>query len=776
MSTQDSRDLSDFSLLEMFRLEVETQAAVMTGALLAIERDPSSARHFEEVMRGAHSLKGAAIIVDRKGAVQVAHAMEDCFVKAQRGHLTLPQERIDLLLRGVDLLKRIAGVPEPEIASWSVAHGREMDDFSKALAEPLAVAAEEPGTVAVKKIAVEPEPLIPLIAGEPLPMPVPEPQAPPSSPSKPVASARSEDTSSRALRVTADNLNRLLALAGESVVASRWVDTFATELLRLKRLQHGVARSVNALRQSLNETGIDERMQAQLTELQQKTAECGADLADRLESLDLFDRRFFNLSKRLYQEVLDCRMRPFADGLHGFTRMVRDAARTLGKEVKLQITGEATPVDRDVLDRIEAPLGHLLRNAADHGLESPDERRAAGKPAEGVVRLEARHSAGMLLIDVFDDGRGIDPEAIRRAVVEKKINPPEVAEKLTEAELFEFLFLPGFSMKETVTEISGRGVGLDVVQTMVKAIGGGVRVVSELGKGTQIQLQLPLTLSVLRTLIVEIAGEPYAFPLARILSALKVPREKIESIEGREHFTSGDQQIGLVTAHQIFGLSGVPVANGEIPVIILGDKANRYGLVTDRFLGERELVVRPLDPRLGKIKDISAAALMPDQTPALIVDVDDLIRSIKNLVSGGRLAPVARGGAAVAAKRRKRVLVVDDSLTVRELERKLIENKGYEVEVAVDGMDGWNAVRTGAYDLVVTDVDMPRLDGIELVKLIKKDVRLGSLPVMIVSYKDREEDRTRGLEAGADYYLTKGSFHDETLLRALADLIGEAEA
>jgi two-component system sensor histidine kinase and response regulator WspE len=517
-------------------------------------------------------------------------------------------------------------------------------------------------------------------------------------------------------------------------------------------------------------------MQGHLIDAQNKAADCRDLLANRLDDLELFDRRFFNLSKRLYQEVLDCRMRPFSDGTHGFSRMVRDAARSLGKDARLEIVGENTPVDRDVLDRVEAPLGHLLRNAVDHGIGSPAERLAAGQPVQGTVRLEARHSAGMLLIEVSDDGRGIDPETIRRAVIAKQLTTPEVAADLTEPELIEFLFLPGFTMKETVTEISGRGVGLDVVQTMIKEAGGGVRITSQPGKGTMISLQLPLTLSVLRTLLVEIGGEPYAFPLARITSAMKVPREQIESIEGRQHFRFGDQQVGLVPAHQILGVAESSCLNGELPVIVLGDKTNRYGIVTDRFLGERELVVRTLDPRLGKIKDISAAALMPDQSPVLIVDVDDMIRSIENLVSGGRIAHVARSGAAAAAKKRKRVLVVDDSLTVRELERKLIDSKGYEVEVAVDGMDGWNAVRTGNYDLVVTDVDMPRLDGIELVNLIKKDPRLNTLPVMIVSYKDREEDRRRGLEAGADYYLTKGSFHDETLLRALADLIGEAES
>jgi two-component system, chemotaxis family, sensor histidine kinase and response regulator WspE len=208
---------------------------------------------------------------------------------------------------------------------------------------------------------------------------------------------------------------------------------------------------------------------------------------------------------------------------------------------------------------------------------------------------------------------------------------------------------------------------------------------------------------------------------------------------------------------------------------VLGDKGARYGLLIDRFLGERELVVRTLDPRVGKIKNISSAALMPDGSPALILDVDDLKRSIETLASSERLSSVVSEASAETVKKRKHVLVVDDSLTVRELERKLLDSRGYAVDVAVDGVDGWNAVRTGHFDLVVTDVDMPRLDGIEMLKLIRKDRRLQSLPVMIVSYKDRQEDRSRGLEAGADYYLTKASFHDESLLQVVTDLIGGSD-
>ena len=533
---------------------------------------------------------------------------------------------------------------------------------------------------------------------------------------------------------------------------------------------------LDALGDTLTDQNTGEETRTRLNAVQKKVMECRQFLADRLLELDMFDRRAGNLSHHLYEEALACRMRPFADGIHGFPRMVRDVARTLGKEVRMEIIGENTRVDRDMLEKLEAPLTHLVRNAVDHGIESREERRQAGKPDEGILRLEARHSAGMLQVIVSDDGRGIDLEALRKSIVKKKLTGVEVAAKLNETELLEFLFLPSFSMKEGVTEISGRGVGLDAVQHMVREVRGTVRVFSKLGEGMRFQLQLPLTLSVARTLLVAIGGEAYAFPLAYITRTVKLPATKIELLEGRQHFQFDGRQIGLITARQVLGLGGASLPAGELPVIVVENRNNFYGVVVDRFLGERELVVHPLDSRLGKIQDISAGALMEDGSPALIVDVEDLIHSIDQLISGGSLDKVSGLEAPHEAGRRKRILIVDDSLTVRELERKILDGNGYEVEMAVNGMDGWNAVRTGHFDLIISDVDMPRLDGIELVTLIKKDANTRSLPVMIVSYKDREEDRQRGLEAGADYYLTKGSFHDDTLLDAVRDLIGEAGA
>jgi two-component system sensor histidine kinase and response regulator WspE len=247
-------------------------------------------------------------------------------------------------------------------------------------------------------------------------------------------------------------------------------------------------------------------------------------------------------------------------------------------------------------------------------------------------------------------------------------------------------------------------------------------------------------------------------------------------LEGRHHFEYGGERVGILSAHQVLECGELRVPGPNLPVVVIGDRHARYGLVVDRFLGERELVVQPLDPRLGKIRDVSAAALMEDGSPVIILDVDDLLHSIEQLVSEGIIGRTQRASMDLGPRRLKRVLLVDDSLTVRELERKLLSSRGFLADVAVDGIDAWNAVRSGNYDLVITDVDMPRMDGVELAGLIKKDEQLRAIPVMIVSYKDREQDRLRGMEAGADYYLTKGSFHDDTLLQAVVDLIGEPEA
>ena len=595
-----------------------------------------------------------------------------------------------------------------------------------------------------------------------------------SSPSAERGSNRGHD---RVVRVTAESLTRLLGLAGEALVQTHRLPPLVDSLWRLKGKQTGLLETLQVLedRISNREGALTAADQDRLAKARTQANEGLQKLGEAVEAIEEFARQSENLSSRLHHEVLNSRMRPLADGVRGFPRLVRDLARELGKQARFEVAGETTGVDRDILDRLEAPLNHLIRNAVDHGLEMPEERRAAGKSARGTIHLEARHRAGMLQIILSDDGRGIDLERLRTKVVERGLTTAAMATRLSEAELLDFLFLPGFSTKEQVTEVSGRGVGLDVVHNMVRAVGGLVRVTARPGKGTRFVLQLPITVSVIRALLVEISGEPYAFPLSRIDRIFMLDRKDLHELEGKSHVMIDDQPVGLVEATAVLDLpTGQALSAGDLlPVVVASDRSHRFGVVVDRFLGERDLRVSPLDPRLGKVPDVNSSSVLENGWPVLIIDVDDLIRSIDNMLSGRRLGKLASEIIEQKVRAAKRVLVVDDSITVRELERQLLENRGYTVDVAVDGVDGWNAVRSSHYDLVVSDVDMPRMDGIQLVQHIKQDARLKAIPVVIVSYKDREEDRIRGLDAGANYYLTKSSFHDQTFLTTVADLIGE---
>ena len=335
----------------------------------------------------------------------------------------------------------------------------------------------------------------------------------------------------------------------------------------------------------------------------------------------------------------------------------------------------------------------------------------------------------------------------------------------------EFLFLPGFSTAAAVSEFSGRGVGLDVVQDMVRTVGGTLRLTSKPGRGTTFHLQLPITLSVVRAVLVVVGGEPYAFPHNRIDRLLRVPQTDILSLEGRQYLAIDGQNVGLVFATQLLDVPAGPPLDGPLAVILVGETSGHYGLVVDSFIGEQDLVVRPLDARLGKVPNISAAAILDDGAPVLIVDVEDLIRSADGFIQAGSLLR-SRPAEAANGPVRKRILVVDDSATVCEAERQLLRGMGHDVTLANDGQDGWNQLRAGRFDLVVTDVDMPRMNGLEFVRLIRAEPRFRALPVVIISYKDRDADRRLGIDLGADQYLTKNSLQDGSFERAVQALIG----
>ena len=802
-----NKDISNFSMLDLFRTEVSEQGKILTEELLALEDNPAAMDRLEVLMRATHSIKGAARLVGVEPVVRLAHVAEDVFVAAQNSTVMLNSSHVDILLSAVDGIISISRLSESEIAGWDSLHEGELDELIKNIAaiksgesSPLTSSRNIPIPEKRTRTKKEKKPDGSKESGDkkiklkektslPAEKDGQEKIAAKSVPARSgeIVEAKSDavlqevvvadDLDDRVLRVTAERWNYLMGLAGEVKVESGWLHHYLVSLANLKRRQVELVEILDSMRSGLDELSVPKSIIQMMQTAQKKISECRTLLADQTSDLDGYERRISTLTNRLHRETIRTRMRPFSDGVEGFQRMVRDIAKSLGKKVKLEINGLSIQVDRDVLGKMEAPMNHILRNAIDHGIESPDERIKAGKPEQASIRIAAVHIDGMLSIMMDDDGRGIDVDKLRLRIIERKLVTRDMADKLSEKELLEFIFLPSFSTRDVITDLSGRGVGLDVVLSTIQRLHGTIETLTKLGVGTRFHMRLPLTMSVMPCLIAIISGEPYAFPLARITRAVKLASGEISVLEDHQFAKIDGENIGLVGASQVLGL-GTQVATGnELSIIIIGDKNNRCGVVVDKLVGQRELAVQSLDQRLGKIPDVSAAAVLEDGSPVLILDIDDLVLSVDALIRKGGVSKVVGPDEEKFTGAIKNILVVDDSLTVREVERYLLENAGYHVDVAVDGIDGWNAIRAfKKYDLVVTDIDMPRMDGIELVRLIKSDRTYNSLPVIIVSYKEREEDRRRGMEAGADYYLTKGSFHDSSLLDAVSDLIGEVES
>lgn len=777
MSGKEPTDLSSLTMVELFALEVEQQTQALTGSLLALEKGELPDNGWAELMRAAHSIKGGARITGVNAAVGLAHAMEDLFTAAGRGGVEVGSADISLLLKGVDLLSAIAqaagregGCRESQ-AQGAAALAGIISGLARGEREP------EPG-----RSRPEAEP-----ASEPTAPCEAEPRTPaagettesgpgPERETGPVISdsGPEEPAVDRTVRVAADIMDRLFSLSGELAVETGQFEHIRGRVNTCRRWAMELTTGLNELGGLVEQLAADDRLRVPVNDLRSRTARMVDWLNQSVDALEAFDHRASGLTREIYTECSSHRMRPFSEGIVGLERMVRDLSRTLGKKANLEIRGLKAQVDRDILERLGPPLAHLIQNALDHGLEGPEKRLRLGKPEQGLIRLEARHKGGLLSIRVADDGRGVDVRRLREAIVRRGLAGREMAAVMETAELMEFTFLPGFSLKDEVSRISGRGAGLDVVRSMVHQVRGSIRVNSEPGRGMTFELLLPLTLAVMRALLVEIGGEAYAFPIGRVLGALSVEPDQVKELEGRQYVAAEGRQVGLMDAAEILELPGGAISRSGLLSVVALERGKRcFGLVVDRFLGEKQLVEKPLDTRLDKVQDVSSASILEDGRPVLIMDVDDLTETIERVIEGRGLSQVRPEAAPDMVT--KNILVVDDSITVREVERNLLTTSGFDVVTAVDGMDGWNTLRRGRFDLVITDVDMPRVDGIELVRMIRRDPRLKDLPVMIVSYKDRDEDRVRGLEAGADQYITKGSFHDETLVASVVDLIGRPE-
>ncbi len=722
-------------LLATFVAELEEQIRAMNADLLALEANPTDPERLRSLFRVAHTLKGAARAAGVPAVEQACHALETLLAEARDGRLPLGAEEFALLFAAADALGD---------AGKRLKEGRTLGDA------PIAALRD-------RLRGGEPGKRRPATASAAAP-------APPSPPSPPASGERGDGQ----VRVEAITLDALLAATGQLFVTGGRVATRPVELEALhdaaarsatdwrrtsRRLRLALARSGahSALIQAVN--GMEES----LRQLLRETARLAADAADDARALA-------QVTDAVADRVRRLRMRPFREACEALPRVVRDLATTAEKSVDLEVLGGDVAVDRAVLDGVREPLLQLVRNAVDHGIEAPAERARSGKPERGTVTVAAALRGDRLTITVSDDGAGLDVPAVRTQLQRRGLAvPPD------ERELVRALFEGGISTRAEATAISGRGVGLDVVRAAAERIRGTMRVDWVSGRGTTFTLECPPTLATIRTLLAAVGPQLVAFPTTHIERLLRLRPEDIKHAEGRDLVVTPTAPVPLVALARLLPPLVTRPPAGRLAVILLRVGDRRLAVAVDELVAEQELMLRPLGRGRRPLPHVSGAAMLGTGRIALVLNPVTILAAGLGLGAGPGLVS---GEGQATERSKRRIVVVDDSITTRTLEQSVLEAAGYDVRTAVDGADGWKVLQEQGADLVVTDVEMPRMDGFALCEAIRTSKRFKGLPVVLVTALETPEHRARGLEAGADAYLGKSSFDQQHLLDTIIQLLG----
>jgi two-component system chemotaxis sensor kinase CheA len=595
--------------------------------------------------------------------------------------------------------------------------------------------------------------------------------------------------------VQVQKLDTLMNLSGEMVISKMQNEAMLERLRAILELGRRQGRGLAGLLDNTARNG------GALSQQELETILLGLHaVADQLDQLTATTLREFeayathlgNVADELEDTVLSVRMMPVESLFTIFPRAVRDMARDSGKQVELLMRGGETELDKKIMEALYDPLVHLLRNAVDHGIEPPDERARAGKPATGRVQIRAFQEGSQVAIEVADDGGGIDPQQVRRIAVQKGFLSAAAAEKLSDDEMLQWIYQPGFTTAQIITDVSGRGVGMDIVKTSLERLNGTVQIASVLGQGTTVTLKVPLTLATAQGLLVRVANQVFVLPSHTVEMMDYISSADLFTLEGREVVRLRERTMPLIRLEELLDLdrvggwhyqtddagldslglqSGITLA-GRLPGIVVGDGDRVMCFLVDELIDERVIVVKSLGPLFTQVNTQVGATLLGNGQVVIILDVPSLIAEARTRSSRGLLTRAWRETAPAHAHH---ILVVDDSITTRELEKSILENAGYEVEIAMDGREALGLLERNPerFDMMIADIEMPRMDGLELTQRVKEhaDERLRRLPVIIVSSLASDAYTRRGIEVGAQAYITKGQFEQSRLLETIELLI-----
>ncbi len=765
----DKQELAQ-RLMVAFLEELDEHVGAMNRHLLALEKNPPAEQRqalLKELFRSAHTMKGAANANSIRPIEQFCHRLEDILVAVRDGKRTFTDDLFAICFQAADAL---------EEAGSRLREEEDLDDSPLVDLMPLIERAAAGETVLLAKPTrpreseAPAEPVLSTNLG-----------SAGASPSQAVvlASDSSPERSTASVRVAAEKLDMLLAQTGELLVARRRVESRLSEIhdLRDWTAEWSAAwRMVEKpIRKFTEPARVDGKSEAvQRPALPRRAAAVLQQTGDRIRQLE---KRFEHLAKMLRDdgrllaqtcdalddEVNRVRMLPFAEACAGLERAVRDLARTTGKQVELVIEGADVEVDRSVLEELKGPLLHLVRNAVDHGVESPDERELAGKPPAAKVTVSAAIRGAMIEVVISDDGKGFDTHRIREIATQRGLSIPQ-----EERDLVRLIFQAGFSTVRAVTDISGRGIGLDVVQSKIEALHGTVDVDFAPGNGARFTLQVPLTLTTIGAVLARVGEHTYVIPTTSVRKILRFDTSSVASVGGRSCLLNGETPIPISFLSEFVRPGSTAQFTGRKQLGIELSSANsKVVFVVDEIVAEQEVVVKTLGQRIRRVRHVSGATLLPSGRVALLLNTPSLIRSA--LGQNSTIAAMPKSDA--ESVRVRRLLVAEDSLTTRTLMKSILETAGYEVVTAADGQQAWETLAKEKFDLVVSDVDMPRMTGFELTKTIRGSRQFVNLPVILVTARHSDEDKARGVGAGANGYVVKSAFDQRVLLETIGQLL-----
>jgi len=764
----DMKEIMEDFLIEAFELIEQ-----IDHDLVELEANPEDLELLNRIFRVAHTVKGSSSFLNFDVLTELTHHMEDVLNKARKGELKITPDIMDVVLESVDMMK---GLLESIRDNGSdAAAGIDIKNICASLTqisegEAPSAASEAPAAAPVPEPVKEPEPAAPAEEAAPevsdaelsklsdseveaeierlLKVRKAEDQArraskgiAPKSPEEiaPAASAAPAPAPKPAPSRERDADKKVPAASSNSAVAQE--QTIRVEVKRLDHLMNLIGELVLGKNRLLKiYDDVEERYEGEkfLEELNQVVS-----------SLSL-------VTTDIQLAVMKTRMLPIAKVFNKFPRMIRDLSRDLGKQIDLEISGEETELDKSIVEEIGDPLVHIIRNSCDHGIEDPETRKAMGKPEKGLVQLKAYNEGNHIVVEIVDDGKGLDADMLKAKSIEKGIITEREADAMSEKEAFGLIFKPGFSTAAKVTNVSGRGVGMDVVKTNIEKLNGIIDIESEVGKGTVMKLKIPLTLAIIQSLLVGTQEEFYAIPLASVLETVRVPIDDIYTIDGKNVLRLRDEVLSLVRLSDVFGVNKVFDGGDQTYVVIIGVAEAKLGIIVDTLVGQEEIVIKSMGDYLQNIPGIAGATIRGDGRVTLIIDVGAMMEMAKDIKVNIR-AEMEDSTKAKEKPSDYKVLIVDDSKMDRTIMQKSLEPIGVTIIEATNGVEALNIIKSGehAFDAVLIDIEMPRMDGYTLAGEIRKYSKYRTLPLIAVTSRTSKTDRLRGVEVGMTEYITK---------------------